>query len=478
MMRAMPDWVADAVFYQIFPDRFARSGQVHVPGPLEPWDAPPTQHGYKGGDLFGVVERLDHLEALGVTALYLTPIFQSASNHRYHTHDYFAVDPMLGGDAAFDALIEAAHARGMRVVLDAVLNHASRGFFPFHDVLENGDASPYAGWFHVERHPLAPYGPGRPGYACWRGIPALPKLNTENPEVCAFLRSVLTHWAERGIDGWRFDTPEEIVTPGFWESVREAVKAVDPELYLVGEIWTDAADWLGGRFDGTMSYWLGGHTLVYASGGGFRFEITKHEYPLVREPVDAVAYGDHVEAVLARYTPEQMQSNLSLYGSHDTARALSMLGGDRDAMKLATMLLFTLPGAPCVYAGDEIGMEGLDDPGCRAGFVWDEARWDRELWETFRALIALRRAHVSTRRGRFRRLTREGDVFAFVMEHDDERILVAANATGAPASAPIDARGERLFGEGALEDGALRLPARGGAVWALDQSTTIAGDSP
>ena len=107
MMRAMPEWVADAVFYQIFPDRFARSGRVHVPGPLEAWDAPPTQHGYKGGDLFGVVERLDHLEALGVNALYLTPIFQSASNHRYHTHDYFTVDPMLGGDAAFDALIEA-----------------------------------------------------------------------------------------------------------------------------------------------------------------------------------------------------------------------------------------------------------------------------------------------------------------------------------------------------------------------------------
>ncbi len=467
MMRAMPDWVADAVFYQIFPDRFARSGRVHVPGPLEAWDAPPTQHGYKGGDLFGVVERLDHLEALGVNALYLTPIFQSASNHRYHTHDYFTVDPMLGGDAAFDALIEAAHDRGMKVVLDAVLNHASRGFFPFHDVLENGEASPYFDWFHVERLPLRPYGPGEPGYACWRGIPALPKLNTENAEVNAFLISVLRHWAERGIDGWRFDTPEEIVTPGFWEAVRDAVKAVDEELYLVGEIWTDAAPWLGPRFDGTMSYWLGGHTLVYASGGAFRFEITKHEYPLVREPVDAVAFGDHVEAVMTRYTPAQQQANLSLYGSHDTARALTMLAGDREAMKLATMLLFTLPGAPCVYAGDEIGMEGLDDPGCRAGFVWDEARWDQDLLETFRALIRLRREHVATRRGRFRRLTRSGDVFAFVMEHEDETLLVATNATGEAASAALGLDGARSFGDGALVAGTLTLPARTGAVFSI-----------
>ena len=138
----VPDWVQDAVFYQIFPDRFARSGRVRAPGPLEPWDAPPTIHGLKGGDLLGIVDHLDHIQSVGANTLYLNPIFQSASNHRYHTYDYLHVDPLLGGDAALRELLDACHARGMRVVLDGVFNHASRGFWPFHHVLESGLASP------------------------------------------------------------------------------------------------------------------------------------------------------------------------------------------------------------------------------------------------------------------------------------------------------------------------------------------------
>ena len=145
-----PAWVRDAVFYQIFPDRFAASERVAKPGPLEPWDAPPTNHGFKGGDLLGIVEHLAYLEDLGVTALYLTPIFQSASNHRYHTYDYFTVDPLLGGDDALRELLDAAHARGMRVVLDGVFNHTGRGFWPFHHVLETGAGSPYRDWFHFD----------------------------------------------------------------------------------------------------------------------------------------------------------------------------------------------------------------------------------------------------------------------------------------------------------------------------------------
>ena len=159
----------------IFPDRFARSGRVPKPNNLEEWNAPPTVHGYKGGDLLGVVEKLDHLQELGVNALYLNPIFASGSNHRYHTHDYFRVDPMLGGDAALDELVAAAHGRGMRVVLDGVFNHASRGLLQFHDILENGAASPYLDWFHVNGFPLNAYGGGQLGYDAWWGLPALPK---------------------------------------------------------------------------------------------------------------------------------------------------------------------------------------------------------------------------------------------------------------------------------------------------------------
>ena len=166
-----PDWVRDAVFYQIFPDRFAKSTRVPKASNLQPWGAAPTGHGYQGGDLLGVVEHLDYLVDLGINAIYFNPIFRSGSNHRYHTHDYFQVDPMLGGNAALRELLDAAHARGIRVVLDGVFNHASRGFFQFHDILENGAESAYVDWFHIEDWPLRPYGGGKANYGAWSRRP-------------------------------------------------------------------------------------------------------------------------------------------------------------------------------------------------------------------------------------------------------------------------------------------------------------------
>jgi neopullulanase len=163
-----PAWVRDAVFYQIFPDRFARSAAVPKPRHLDEWGSAPTVHGYQGGDLLGVVEHLDYLQDLGANAIYFTPIFQSASNHRYHTHDYEKVDPMLGGNDALRQLVDAAHIRGIRVVLDGVFNHASRGFFQFHDIMENGSDSAYLDWFHVTKFPLNAYHQGeKPNYGAW-----------------------------------------------------------------------------------------------------------------------------------------------------------------------------------------------------------------------------------------------------------------------------------------------------------------------
>ena len=278
-----PAWVRDAVFYQVFPDRFASSLRVPKPGPLEPWSAPPTSSGFKGGDLLGIVDRLGYLGDLGVTALYLTPIFTSASNHRYHTDDYFSVDPLLGGDAALRELIDAVHARGMQIVLDGVFNHTGRGFWPFHHVVETGAASPYRGWFHLdeavlsgERH-LRAYptpdetaeidrlrGEGTPsglasqqvlGYRAWWDLPALPKLDIDEPHVREMLFSVAEHWLRYGIDGWRLDVPEEIDDPDFWREFRHRVRTVNPDAYIVGEIWRVAPEWVSGdRFDALMNY--------------------------------------------------------------------------------------------------------------------------------------------------------------------------------------------------------------------------------
>src|SRR4029453_15344984 len=224
MLIDTPRWVRDAIFYQVFPDRFARSGRVVAPGPYEPWDAPPTRDGFKGGDLYGLAERLPYLADLGVTALYLNPVFASASNHRYHAYDYMTVDPLLGGDAALRELVDAVHALGMRIVLDGVFNHCGRGFWPFHHVAENGAASPYRDWFLLDpevmagRQRLDPYPretpavdyPGqayRGGYRAWWGLPALPKLNVANSMLREDLMQGGAHWLRFGIARWRLHVP-------------------------------------------------------------------------------------------------------------------------------------------------------------------------------------------------------------------------------------------------------------------------------
>lgn len=238
MTISTPDWVKHAVFYQIFPDRFARSERMKHPRGLKfkNWGSPPEEQGYQGGDLYGIIDKLDYLKALGITAVYLNPIFSSASNHRYHTFDFMEVDPLLGGDAALRELLDEAHARDIKVMLDGVFNHASRGFWPFHHILENGKNSPYIDWFNIHDLPLRPYSSDEKNplnYDAWWGMPALPKLNVDNPGVRDHIFEVAKYWIDFGIDGWRLDVPTEISDDDFWREFRHVVKIGQPgDLHL------------------------------------------------------------------------------------------------------------------------------------------------------------------------------------------------------------------------------------------------------
>jgi cyclomaltodextrinase len=458
-----PDWVRDAVFYQIFPDRFASSDRVVKPGPMEPWDSRPTLYGFKGGDLLGVVERLPYLAELGITALYLTPVFASASNHRYHTYDYLRVDPLLGGDAALRELLDAAHARGMRVVLDGVFNHTGRGFWPFHHVVENGAASPYRRWFHFDQAaldrgvPILAY-PGaetraavsiarpvtardggslqRLGYQAWWDLPALPKLNTDDPGVREYLLSVAEHWIRFGIDGWRLDVPQDIDDPPFWSDFRRRVRAINPEAYLVGEIWQVSPDWVrGDRFDALMNYPLAEAILSFVGAGHFDEPLLRshHEYGPNVQAIDGPRFAGRLGELMTAYDPNVVAVQLNLLDSHDTPRFHSLVRGDRASFRLAMLLQATLPGAPCIYYGDEIGLEGGLDPDSRRSFP-GEAAWDMELLEFVRRALALRDAHPALRRGSFRVAGASGGAMAFERVLDDDRVIVALNA------------GDRAFG--------------------------------
>ena len=382
-----PGWVADSVFYQVFPDRFARSGAATELPHLQPWDAPPTHFGFKGGDLIGIVEQLDWIEQLGCNALYLNPIFQSGSNHRYHTHDYFRVDPLLGGDESFDRLLSECRRRGIRVVLDGVFNHVGRGFYHFNHILEMGEESPFIDWFHIHGFPLRAYdqreGPAQ--YEAWWGMPALPKLDTQNPEVREYLMRVGEYWMDRGADGWRLDVPQEIATEGFWEEFRRRVRSRNPEAYLVGEIWDDASWWTasGERFDGTMNYLLCGHNVSFAGRHRIdREQAARLQYRV--EELDAAGYAAAVQGLIDTYPAHVLRSHMNLLGSHDTARILTVMGGDVASVRLAALLTFTFPGAPCIYYGDEIGMVGGPDPDCRGSFPWERrSTWNEDILAAF-----------------------------------------------------------------------------------------------
>ncbi len=424
-----PDWVQDAVFYQIFPDRFAYSNTLRKPSNLEPWDSPPTAHGYKGGDLVGVLEHLDYLADLGINAIYFNPIFQSASNHRYHTYDYYRVDPLLGGTEAFRKLLDAAHERGMRIVLDGVFNHASRGFFQFHDILENGTFSPYLDWFTIRSWPLNAYDLEQPpGYDAWWNLHALPKFNIYNPDVREFLLGVGRHWIEFGIDGWRLDVPAEIKDDSFWREFRKRVKGANPDAYIVGEIWHDARHWLrGDMFDAVMNYLFTKLCIEFfiATDVDPHYVQGTSLWP-VRD-IWGAEFAHEIDALLRLYPPEVTAVQLNLLDSHDTARYLTMANGDVTALRLATLFQMVYPGAPCIYYGDEIGMTGGKDPMCRASFPWNEARWNHELRDFFKKAIALRHAHPALRRGEYQTLYGHDTVYALGRKLADDRLVAAFN---------------------------------------------------
>lgn len=492
-----PNWVQDAIFYQIFPDRFARSKRNPAGNlPFEPWDTPPTVHGFKGGDLYGVAEKLDYLQKLGITAIYLNPIFASASNHRYHTYDYYNVDPLLGGNDALKVLIAEAHQRGMKIVLDGVFNHASRGLWQFHHVLETGASSPYRDWFYFDEERLQgkkswgayPHtgqlralknGEGSLkaiGYQGWWNLPALPKFNTNTPAVRAFLFDIAEHWIKFGIDGWRLDVPGEIDDDSFWQEFRHRVRALNGEAYIVGEIWHEAQRWLqGDQFDATMNYLVTAASLSFFGARTLDLK-TVHDAGGIKDrvhPMDAAAFANEMDRLLQLYKPEITRSQLNLLDSHDMPRFLSCVSGDASALKLAWLFILSIPGAPCIYYGDEVGVDGRHDPECRKSFPWDESKWNRGLLDYVKAAISLRKSHPSLRRGTFSRLWSADGVYAFGRAYEGESLVAAFNVSDEPRTIEVQYEAKKhpkpLFGQPSdvmLTDGKLRLtvPARAGVV--------------
>lgn len=406
--RTRPDWVPDAVFYQIFPDRFRNGDAGNDPAGVEPWGSPPTRTNFMGGDLAGIRDGVPYLHELGITALYLTPIFEAASNHRYDTRDYHRIDPALGDERDLRRLVNEAHAAGIRVLLDGVFNHCGEQFAPFQDLMRNGAASSYVDWFFPHAFPIEQQ---PPNYQTCGGAAFLPKLNVGNPELRAYLLEVATRWIDRaGIDGWRLDVPWK-AERSFWRDFREVVKQCRPDAYLVGEIWRDSRPWQD-LFDGVMNYPLRDYLLSFCA----------------YDSMDAEDFQFETDALFA--APGALWQ-LNLLGSHDTPRLLTLCDGDVRRAMLALIGLFASPGAPMIYYGDEIGLMGDNDPGCRGCMVWDRATWCRPLFDLCRRLIAVRRDVPALRRGSWEPQFAFNGLLAVIRRHPDGDAIVILNARDA-----------------------------------------------
>ena len=490
---AVPAWARGAVIYQIFPDRFANGDRSIDPPDVRPWGTAPEPRGFWGGDLAGIASRLDYLTRLGVEVLYLTPIFASPSNHRYDTVDYLTVDPLLGGNEALHAMVDAAHAAGLRVVLDVSINHVHPRFFAFADLVRNGPRSEFRDWFvieewpprirhrpHVKAHPsllewlpvwqretglpveeAADAGPVvEPTYEAWYGVPTMPRVNLAHPPARSYMLQALTGWVrDYGVDGWRLDVAR-YVDPDVWRDLRRVLREVRPDTYLLAEVMGDAGAWLqGDAFDASMNYPLRELALRFLATGA----------------IDGREVMDGLARLWARHAWPVMQAAHNLIGSHDTPRFLTLAGGELWRLRLAVVLQMTFPGAPGLYYGDEVGMTGGGDPCCRGTFPWpgeDQAGGgspnDPErhpLFQTAAELAALRRKEPALRGGEWRAGEARASLVTFERRLGRRRVLVAINRSRTAAVMELgSARARLLWGRGTVDAGLLRVAGRDAVI--------------
>ncbi len=489
---AAPDWFGRGVSYQIFPDRFCRSRLPDAAGLVgdrtvhENWqDTPeyrPDERGeirnrdFFGGDLAGIISKLDYLKSLGVTTLYLNPIFEAASNHRYNTADYMAIDPMLGTAEDFRALCREAHARGMRVLLDGVFNHtgsASRyfnadGFYPDLGAAQSKD-SPYYNWYHFSHWPDS--------YDAWWGIKTLPAVEENQASYRDFIirseDSVVRHWLRCGADGWRLDVADEL-PDDFIAELRQAMDAEKPDCLLLGEVWEDGSNkiaydrrrkyLLGRETHGLMNYPFRTAALDWLCGG------------------DAAAFRESMEQLRENYPSPAFYSAMNFLSTHDTPRILTLLGGEPTSadkaeraaarlspagrelalrrLMLGALLLYAFPGSPTVYYGDEAGMEGYEDPLNRRTFPWGQE--DEGLLRWYRRLGQLRGGRPSLQQGDICYLHADGSGLALRRQWDGEVTTAAMNSGKEPLtmtlSWPHPIATDAMTGQQFLADhGAVRL---------------------
>lgn len=402
----LPNWWQDAVVYQIFPERFYKGSGSSEPISYEAWGAKPTRENFFGGTLRGLMEKMEYLLDLGVNTLYLNPIFESPSNHKYDTVDYFRIDPQFGSLEEFKELLALCHQNGIRVILDGVFNHIGYYSKQFQDVLKNGKESEFADWFYLPEGKLETE---PPNYECVGYYKWMPKLRFSSPSVRRHCLRVGAYWLEVGIDGWRLDVCDE-VDYTFWQEFRRMVKKVNPQAVLLGETWGDGREMMrGDQMDSVMNYLFRDAVMDF----------------IALESIHANEFADLLGKMYSNYPIQTHKGLLNLIGSHDTERFLTAAGGQVAKLKLAAAMQFTLLGVPMIYYGDEHAMEGENDPDCRRTMCWDAMNLD--LLHFYQRMIQIRKENPALRDGKLEICESREGVFAFLRKSESQTILVVLN---------------------------------------------------
>ena len=402
-MFEVPQWAANKAVYQIFPSRFAASQPVD----RELWyKAPITPMDNLHGDLRGIIEHMDHIRKLGIDVLYMTPVFKSN----------YQVDPSFGTLEDLKELVQKAHERGMKVVMDAVFNHTAREFFAFEDILEKGEKSKYLDWYFIEGFPLEGGSGEIPNFKCFAYHGGMPKLNLRNPEVEKFITDVACYWIkECDIDGWRLDVGDEI-SHFFWKRFREAVKAVKKNMLIIGEIWHYAGDFLeGDEWDTVMNY---------------PFYLNMIDL-LADEKINVSRFVQNLGYLKGRLNKKCYPLMWNLIDSHDTARFLHLCNNNKKKQHLAAAFQLLLPGMPMIYYGDEYAMPGANDPDCRRGMYWDEEYQDQEMFEWYKQLLHVRKEHTCIVDGELIEtiVKDEEETIVFIRKNGEETIALIFNCS-------------------------------------------------
>ncbi len=429
----IPEWAKGGIVYQIFPERFKNGDESNDKTDKQSWYGDEKNqytlgelsNGFFGGDLRGIIESLDYLKDFNIGSIYMNPIFQAPSTHKYDTTDYLRIDDSFGDEEIFSELVEKSHEKGINIILDGVFNHSGTGFFAMEQNFIFQEKSKYLNWYHILKYPIEEV---NGSYLNWSGYASLPKFNHDSEEVRGYIASVTGKWFSKGIDGWRLDTVDQFTYSFLSGFLYPVIKSISKDSIVVGEYWKNANIYFDNTcMNSVMNYLFRDAAISFSKGG------------------NAGNFINSVNEYLKEYPPQITDGIWNMLGSHDTERISTILNENTDAIKTAVALQMTFKGSPVIYYGDEIGMTGADDPECRKPYFWKEEMQNHEIREFYKILSKIRADNTCLKTGKLEFIPSKASVLIFKRYDENGEIKVVINSRNRTVKLDYDLIGDAIY---------------------------------